>query len=213
MLVVEYVVESSVLHDTLSAYSDIAVYFEEQYRTRDDVIRLQFWMQHVNTVSFQSTLEGDQTVTNARRLGHVGDRTLFSVDLTSHGRGKSTVSMWSEDDVTLLSAHGRHEGWTKSMRFPDRSTLLRYREAYVDRGCSFFLLSLSHETEAEDGLTGGLTPTQRETLLIAYDSGYFAVPRQISQEELGTRLDISAQSVSERLRRAIQSLIESTLGR
>jgi len=57
----------------------------------------------------------------------------------------------------------------------------------------------------------GLTDRQREALAAAYEMGYFEVPRGASLGEVAATLDISASSLSERLRRAQTCLVESAL--
>lgn len=57
----------------------------------------------------------------------------------------------------------------------------------------------------------GLTDRQYEALRTAYELGYFNIQRQASLEEVAAELDISASSVSERLRRAQTQLIQETV--
>lgn len=213
MLVAEYVVESTILHGTLTRFPDITLRHEAQYRTADDTIRLFFWMSGVDSETFETAIDDDPTVTNRRQLDAFESRYFYRVDFTPAGYRKSTMPMWSEDDVVLLEASGTHDGWRFRMRFPDRTTLTEYREAYVDRGCSFSLLSLQQGRPVDGDLESSLSPAQREALLTAYESGYFDIPRGITQRELSRKLNISSQSVSERLRRAISAMIESTLRR
>ncbi|AEH35420.1 helix-turn-helix domain-containing protein [Halopiger xanaduensis] len=213
MLVAEFVVEAAVLQRTLSAFPDIRLTHEAQYLTADGTVRLFFRMAGVDPATFESTLESDPTVTNARRIDRTDSTALYRVDFTVEGRAKSTFPRWAIDDVVLLEATGTPDGWRIRMRVPDRETLLEYREAYSTRGCSFALQSLSLDQSGGDGLELYLSPSQRDALVSAYELGYFEIPRRISQEELGVELGISAQSVSERLRRAVSSLVESLLGR
>ncbi|MFU8866475.1 helix-turn-helix domain-containing protein, partial [Natronococcus sp.] len=56
-----------------------------------------------------------------------------------------------------------------------------------------------------------LTPEQREVLTTAQEMGYFEVPRETQIEELAAALDISTNSVSQRLRRATDNLVRNSL--
>ncbi|WP_049920790.1 helix-turn-helix domain-containing protein [Halopiger djelfimassiliensis] len=209
MLVAEFAVGQTILHSTLEAFPDIRIVHEQQYRTGDDGIRLLFRMSGVDVSPFETAVDADPTVTNRRRLAAIESASFYRVDVTEYGRARSTFPRWCDDDVVLLEAHATHDGWQLRMRFPDRETLLEYREAYTARGCSFFLLSLCRKTDGGDETA--LTATQRKTLVRAYELGYFDVPRGVSQSELAAELGISSQSVSERLRRGVSALIESTL--
>ncbi|MFC7009142.1 helix-turn-helix domain-containing protein [Halalkalicoccus salilacus] len=57
----------------------------------------------------------------------------------------------------------------------------------------------------------GLTERQRNTLVAAFEAGYFTVPRETSLSDLAERQDASHQALSERLRRATGNLVESAL--
>lgn len=57
----------------------------------------------------------------------------------------------------------------------------------------------------------GLSDAQYETLITAYELGYFQVPRETTVDELGEELGVSAQSVSERLRRGHEKLVSGAL--
>jgi len=57
----------------------------------------------------------------------------------------------------------------------------------------------------------GLTDRQYEALRTAYELGYFDIPRRASLDDVAEELDITASSVSERLRRAQTQLIQETV--
>jgi hypothetical protein len=100
-------------------------------------------------------------------------------------------------------------GWRQSGWFAHYEAFDEFRE-FWQRNADFRLHRLTREGDSEpagDGLTDG----QREALRIAYERGYFEVPRKASLEDVADELDISASSVSERLRRAQTQLIEETV--
>ncbi len=57
----------------------------------------------------------------------------------------------------------------------------------------------------------GLTEEQKQLLCMAFERGYYEIPRRISQNELAHKLDISTSAISQRLRRDTEQLIGSTL--
>ncbi|WP_440764553.1 helix-turn-helix domain-containing protein [Natronorubrum sp. DTA7] len=213
MLVAEFTVSEAILHSTLSAFNTIHITYEAQYRTADDGVRLLFWLSGVEASAFEIAVDDDPTVTDCRLIDADDSVYLYRVDLTQSGRSKSTFLRWAEDDVGLLNGYATQDGWQLEMRFPDRETLIAYREAYVANGCSFFLLSLYQRSADDQANATSLTSAQRELLVEAYESGYFDIPRRITQNELASQFAITSQSVSERLRRGIASLIESMLRR
>lgn len=52
-----------------------------------------------------------------------------------------------------------------------------------------------------------LTGKQHVTLAAAVDMGYFQVPRQADQSDLADELGVTEQAVSERLRRACETVV------
>jgi hypothetical protein len=103
---------------------------------------------------------------------------------------------------------------------PEAPILLELQFNYGER--PLFLVTVtdgSHQPVA-DALTrdgeseppgDGLTDNQQEARRTAYELGYFDIPRQASLEAVAAELDISASSVSERLRRAQTRLVEETV--
>lgn len=57
----------------------------------------------------------------------------------------------------------------------------------------------------------GLTARQREVLTLAFESGYFDVPRETTTDDLATELGIDSSTVREHLQRAQKNLLASLL--
>jgi predicted DNA binding protein len=57
----------------------------------------------------------------------------------------------------------------------------------------------------------GLTSAQREALTLAFESGYYDVPADVTLDSLSEMLGITSQALSERLNRGTKRLIESAL--
>lgn len=119
-----------------------------------------------------------------------------------------------ERGTTPIHATITSEGWLMRARFPDRTTLMEYRDACDQRGLSFALERLYQPTadRGSEGLTlAGLTHKQREALLLAYEAGYYDLPRRTKLTDLSDRLDISRRSLSDRLRRAEREIITTAI--
>jgi predicted DNA binding protein len=100
-------------------------------------------------------------------------------------------------------------GWRQSGWFAHRDAFDEFRQ-FWQRNSSFRLRRLTRQNEAEPP-GEGLTDRQQEALRIAYERGYFDIPREASLEDVAEELDVTASSVSERLRRAQTRLIEETM--
>jgi hypothetical protein len=80
-----------------------------------------------------------------------------------------------------------------------------------ERGLLYKVTSLSDADFAEDSLLNRLTEKQRRILILAYELGYFDVPRRINSDELANRLDLTGSTVVEHLRKAERRLLAGIL--
>jgi hypothetical protein len=100
-------------------------------------------------------------------------------------------------------------GWTQQGWFASHDVFEQFA-SFWQRNVGFELVRLTRDGEPE-APGDGLTDRQREALRTAYELGYFEIPRRASLQEIAGELDISASSLSERLRRAQTQLIEETV--
>jgi hypothetical protein len=100
-------------------------------------------------------------------------------------------------------------GWRQTGWFADRDAFSKF-SSFWQQNAGFQLHRLNRDGESEPP-GDGLTDRQHEALRIAYERGYFDIPRQVSLEDVAKELDITPSSVSERLRRAQTQLIEETV--
>lgn len=101
------------------------------------------------------------------------------------------------------------EGWRQTGWFADRDAFAAFA-SFWQRTAGFQLRRLTEDGEPEPA-GDGLTDRQREALRIAYELGYFEIPREATLEDVAVALDVTASSVSERLRRAQTQLVEETV--
>lgn len=111
----------------------------------------------------------------------------------------------------LTSAEGSGERWTFQFRFLAYDDLTQFYTDCTDRDIPVEIVQLHEAVGPESKRQFGLTRPQRDLILSAYDDGYFDVPRRTSLVELGDAFGVSDSAVSQRLRRGLARLIESTL--
>lgn len=183
---------------------------EQAYATDPDHPILFVWVSSEDPDAFEAAMDDDPTVTSVRRLSEADGRRLYRVQVTAE---VETVlyPVWVELGGEGIEARYRDGRWHSRIRFPDRGALREY-ESYVTANDLDFELYRIYDASEDEGAvdpTGGVTEQQRETLLLAYERGFFDIPRRVTASELAEELGVSRQAVSERLRRAYATLVEN----
>jgi predicted DNA binding protein len=117
----------------------------------------------------------------------------------------------AEGQGQLLSGTGSTTQWEFEIRFPTHEALSEFQEHCLNAHIELEVGRIYNPVRPGTGAWYGLTSAQRETLLLAVKKGYYSIPRQVSTQELAEALEISDQAVTERLRRAIETLVENTI--
>lgn len=123
----------------------------------------------------------------------------------------SLLAALSEADVACLGAVATHGTWHLTLRFHSHERLADCYHRCIDQG----VRPTVERVRADDGgdplESRALTTAQREALAAAYESGYFAVPREVTLVGLADRLGISDTAASQRIRRGVENLLEDAL--
>jgi len=188
---------------------DVRLEVERAYATDPSRPILFVWAWSDDFEAFEAALEDDPTVTDVQRFSTVEGRRLYRLQVTE------------ETDVVLypiwvgLGGEGLeatiHDGrWHSRVRFPDRDALSEYESRLAELGVSIQLHRLYDASEGTERLAAhdALTDEQRETLRLAYERGFFDIPRRATAADLASELGVSRQAVSERLRRGYAALVE-----
>jgi len=89
--------------------------------------------------------------------------------------------------------------------------LSTFQEDCYEAGIPLDIARIYNPTKPDAGPWYGLTARQRETVRAAVEGGYDSLPRRISTREPAEEFDVSDQAITERLRRAIETLVMNTL--
>lgn len=134
------------------------------------------------------------------------------VRVTWHENVDEFFELVVEAGGVVLEATGTADMWTTRLRFEKHDDLSAFFRGCVQRGLSLDFRRV--DNPGHPGSTGPyeeLTDAQRETIHLAFKEGYFAVPREITLQELAAELEISDTAVSQRLRRGITTFLSSKL--
>lgn len=173
---------------------------------------LYLWATGEGFEAFEAAMPDDPTVEGFEVVDEVDGRRLYRVTVDTTETADST-SIEQEVGASRLSATITAKGLEFEIRFPDWSALQRYVHLVREIGLE---VSLQAVYPAEGGPSReryDLSQKQLTVLQRALSEGYFGVPRGTDLATVADELDISEQAASERLRRGLASLLESTIGR
>ncbi|MEF8886891.1 MAG: helix-turn-helix domain-containing protein [Haloarculaceae archaeon] len=168
-----------------------------------------FWVYNDHADAFEAAVGGHPTVNRITAVDVFEDRALYAInwDASSDEFFGAVVA----NGGNVLNATGRAERWLFEIRLPSHGNLGNFQDDLEDADLSVEVLRVYNPTKPDAGPWYGLTPTQREALVLAVESGYYDIPRTCTTVELGEQLGISDQAVTERLRRAIVNLVDNSL--
>ncbi|SDK68118.1 helix-turn-helix domain-containing protein [Natronorubrum texcoconense] len=187
---------------------DVTLTVETTVPTSESVVPY-FWAPASAGDAIVDSIEDEPAVATAGIVDETDDHVLVKV--TWNGRVNGVLESIRERDAIVTSAVGTDTQWTFRLRFPSYEDLSAFYTNCVEQGISMELVQL-HETVSPGSTRQfGLTTAQRELIAAAYRAGYFDVPRQTTLVELGEQLEVSDSAVSQRLRRGLATLIDSTV--
>lgn len=166
------------------------------------------WGTNGDSEAFFDALGDDPTITDASIADETEDEVLYRLEWSD--AVCSLVHELVDHHAAVLEARAQAGEWTLRLRFSDEGMVSSFQEHFRESGREFTVNQLYHPTEPRQRAFG-LTAEQHETLVTAVDQGYFAIPRAASTEELGEMLGVSANAVSERIRRGCEVLVRSGL--
>jgi len=150
-------------------------------------------------------------------IGQAGDTRRYQVlpalsleeQLGDHIDDLAGLEALATADAIIERIEVETDGWRQTGWFANRDVFMKFSSFWQQNG-GFQLKRLTRDGEPKPP-ADGLTDRQHEALRTAYEMGYFNIPRHASLEEVAAELEISASSVSERLRRAQTQLIQETI--
>jgi predicted DNA binding protein len=167
-----------------------------------------FWAHDTDPEALETALEADEDVIGVDMIDKLDNRTLFRVEWVPDIDG--LVQSIIKHEAAILEAIGTNDRWEFQLRFAESDDISSFQAALNESGVSFSLQRMYNPTDPETDTTG-LTPAQREALVLALEHGYFAIPRETDLTELAEELGISDQAVNERMRRGTAKLLLSSL--
>lgn len=200
--------EEFALQETLEAVPDVEFECERLVETGDGAVMPLVWARGADPEDVDAALETDPSVQSFDRVATFDDELLYRMQWFD--RVELVIQIITGSAATVMDAYGDGRTWALRVLFPDRDALSQTTDFCEQRDLTFDVRSV-REMDGEPSGRYGLTEEQHVALTTACQRGYFEVPRRVDLDELAGELGISHQSLSERLRRGHQALIEDTL--
>ncbi|MFC7154587.1 helix-turn-helix domain-containing protein [Halomarina halobia] len=199
--------DSFALAETFDAVPDLAFECERMAAAEGAPASL-LWMRTARHPRLASALRNDPDVEETVVVVGRSARRLYRVwwrpDVTAK------LDRLLRNDAILLKAWGNAAEWTFRLLYPSRDACSNAHEHNREYDLDYDVKRIQDGEEIQTLPSRGLTDAQLEALLIATRAGYFEVPRTANLEEVAAELGISHQALSERLRRAQETLVRET---
>jgi predicted DNA binding protein len=167
------------------------------------------WIDCGDVARLREAVDEDPSVRDVDVLASFDERCLLAVEWDP--RVRVFLSVLRAEGAFVLAVSGYGGAWHFRIYFSDHDRVAAARESCEARGVEATFGVENRLSEGAGPGYFGLTERQYETLVRAYELGYYNVPRAVTQEELADRLGVTHQALSERLRRAHETLVANGL--
>ena len=159
--------------------------------------------------AFDASLQQDETTKDVTCLSASDGRALYRIRW--HDQVRHIVGVFVQTGGSLIRAHAHDGRWKLRVLFPSRESVSVTYQNWREQGINPSIQRVNGVSDMLDGSGIDLSPCQHRTLVEAFETSYYDVPRGITLDGLADELDVSHQALSERLRRGHRNLIGSTL--
>lgn len=154
-------------------------------------------------------LEDDRTIRQVVSLSRDDDFMLYRI--TWGPKVRTAIETIVQADGSLLGAYGQADRWQLRLLFPDQASVSETYDNWRDHSIDPSIQRVNRVSDVADYNGVNLSSCQHETLIKAFESDYYDIPRGITLYGLADQLGVSHQALSERLRRGHRNLIATTL--
>ena len=202
--------ESFPLGTMLTAETDVHIEFERIVPVGTDVVPI-FWAWNGDLEAFEQRVRDDSNVRQFVAIDEVDGRRLYLLNWDIPA-GAFLEGLTAAEGI-IRNAHGHGDkDWEFELLFPSQDQLTRFHNVSRDNEVGYTLGKMQSLNEAgASELANIVTEKQREAIVLAFQRGYFTTPRQVTLSDLATELDITQQSLSNRIRNGIEAIVEYVL--
>lgn len=200
--------DSFALREALAAEPDVTVR-ADRLATHSTMEVLPFlWASGNSLDGFHEALVEDPTVEDVTVAEQAENGVLYKIEWSDEFI--DLIDEMVDHHAAIVEAKARGDSWRLKLRFAEDGMVSEFQNYFRRKGRQFEVHQLYHPSGARQR-EFDLTNDQYDTLLTALREGYFDIPRDTTTDELGELLGISANAVSQRLRRGSHALLENAL--
>lgn len=192
-----------VLGQALSKLDQYYAEFTQFIPTEEQFIPY-LWIENGDFSKVESLLENQPLIEEVTKYDERAGRALYAIQWTSPQ--DTFISILMDVDCLISEGNGTPERWEFELLARDHTELSDFQSTCIDNN-----IPVEIQQVVRSGFTStdqsDLTTKQREILLLAYEQGYFEVPRTVTVADLSKELGITPQAGSKRLRRGLQNII------
>lgn len=197
------------MEETLTKTPEVTLEIERVVAHESGALTPYFWVRGGDLDTFESVIEEDPTVAEVTRLDIHDGGTLYRA--TWPPETKSVAQAYLNAGAVILEAVGQNDEWELRLRFDTYSQVSEFRDYCDAEDIPYDVTRMYNPSAPKAGGQFGVTPKQRDALVEALESGFYAIPRDESMADLAEELGISQQAFSNRLRRAHGNLVRNVL--
>lgn len=169
------------------------------------------WVDDHDLDGVEEAIRADDAVESTTVIETLDGRALLKVEWTAGSFPLADPLRGS--DGAIIEGIGSGDSFRFTLRFPDKNGLSEFFEACRDSGCPLHLDRLHDPTGSPDvEIASSLTDIQRSTLQVAFEMGYFSVPRQSNLLEIADEIGVSDTAASQRIRRGLSGIFSALFG-
>lgn len=167
------------------------------------------WVRGQDFERFEERVEDSEYVAAFEALDRLDDWVLYRLEWSD---GQHDLLRGIEESGGVVLEANSDGGWTFRLRFQDHDALSRFYNFCTEQGLRIHIdRSYTLTERSEHGHRFGLSPEQREALLLGLRRGYFDTPSDATLEEIAAELGISQQATSDRIRRGTKQVLAEAL--
>ncbi|EMA44780.1 helix-turn-helix domain-containing protein [Halococcus saccharolyticus] len=170
-----------------------------------------FWVgAGYDAAAFERQVRSDPHVASLTDLDGSVTKTLYHIEWTDDAELDGLLGVFRDNDILVEEAEGTATEWRFQIRAHNTGVLEAFQRECLDRDIPIEITQVYHNPTETEIDSYGLTPKQYEALALAFEQGYFTVPRESSLTELAEEVGISRQAYSRRLQRGLRGILAET---